>query len=98
MSGEAQINDDINHNKDIHAVQYIQPHPFNQVQCRGVVAKAAFNILNGQESRLERRGQDTLTTAPSCSSGTPILNDHRKSTNNATRHTIASMPFHHTMM
>ena len=49
--------------------------------------KCAFNILNGLEAGQEGRGQNTPTTAPSCFSRRPvlqeILTDHWKSTHTA---------------
>ena len=75
--------------KDIHEVKDTQPLSFNHGRCRGVAARAgSVHLIYSMDRKLGwKGGARTPTTAPSCSSRMPILQeiltDHRKSTNNA---------------
>ena len=60
----------LNRMRDIHKVQDIH---FNHVCCRDVAARVLIDVLQWPEAR---RGQDKPTVAPSCSSGTSVLNEN----------------------
>ena len=63
---------------DMHEVKGTKPHPFHHVGCRDVAARAgSVYLMYSMDRKLDRKGggQDTPTTAPSCSSRMPILQE-----------------------
>ena len=44
VGGWRSTNGHLNHIEDIHELQYILPHPFNDVCCRGAVAASAGRV------------------------------------------------------
>ena len=85
-------NDHLNHIKDMHEVQDIQPRPLNHVCCRGVEARAGSVHLmysSNEWQRPEWKGRvSTPRTTPSCS----YLTDNRKPTESPqTQHSLDSI-------